>query len=116
MTRHTGLRNAPWTDYALFRAIWQSFFATMARQPTSSRCCPMKSLRGLILLAFLSLGATPWTAAHAAPTLDTVPRTAVMSAFEPEWTALQTMLVGRKDYVIDGTTFAPGTIATKPVG
>jgi adenosylhomocysteine nucleosidase len=75
----------------------------------------MKSLRGLILLAFLSLGATPWTAAHAAPTLDTVPRTAVMSAFEPEWTALQTMLVGRQDYVIDGTTFATGTIENKPV-
>jgi len=75
----------------------------------------MKSLRSLILLAFLSLGGTPWTAAQAAPTLDTVARTAVMSAFEPEWTALQTMLVGRKDYVIDGTTFATGTIENKPV-
>ena len=75
----------------------------------------MKSLRGLILLAFISLEATPWTLAHAASTLDTVPRTAVMSAFEPEWTALQTMLVGRKDYVIDGTTFATGTIENKPV-
>jgi adenosylhomocysteine nucleosidase len=65
----------------------------------------------MILLAFLSLGAT----AYAAPVLDTVPRTAVMSAFEPEWTALQSMLVGRKDYVLDGITFATGTIDDKPV-
>ena len=71
----------------------------------------MKSLCGLILLTFLSLGAT----AYAAPILDTVPRTAVMSAFEPEWTALQTMLAGRKDYVLDGITFATGTIDDKPV-
>ena len=43
----------------------------------------MKSPYGLILLAFLFLSAVQ-IPAHAAPTLDTVPRTAVMSAFEPE--------------------------------
>lgn len=74
----------------------------------------MKSLHALIVLASLFLGVLK-TPAHAAPTLDTVPRTAVMSAFEPEWTTLQTMLVGRKDYVLNGTTFATGTIDDKPV-
>ena len=74
----------------------------------------MKSLHALIVLASLSLGVLQ-TPAHAAPTLDTVPRTAVMSAFEPEWTTLQTMLVGRKDYILNGTTFATGTIDNKPV-
>ena len=74
----------------------------------------MKSPYGLILLALLSLSAVR-IPAYAAPTLDTVPRTAVMSAFEPEWTALQTMLAGRKDYVLDGITFATGTIDNKPV-
>lgn len=74
----------------------------------------MKSWYSLVFLAFLSIGAIR-APAHAAPALDTVPRTAVMSAFEPEWTALQTMLVGRKDYVLDGITFATGTIDNKPV-
>ena len=74
----------------------------------------MKSLFGVICLALASLG-TFGAPAYAATTLDTVPRTAVMSAFEPEWTALQTMLVGRKDYVVEGTTFATGTIDNKPV-
>jgi adenosylhomocysteine nucleosidase len=74
----------------------------------------MKSWYSLIFLAFLSMGAIR-VPAHAAPALDTAPRTAVMSAFEPEWTALQTMLVGRKDYVLDGITFATGTIDNKPV-
>jgi adenosylhomocysteine nucleosidase len=50
-----------------------------------------------------------------AATIDSTPRTAVMSAFEPEWTALQAMLVGREDHVINGTTFATGTIEHKPV-
>jgi adenosylhomocysteine nucleosidase len=74
----------------------------------------MKSWYSLVFLAFLSIGAIR-VPAHAAPALDTVPRTAVMSAFEPEWTALQTMLVGRKDYVLDGIIFATGTIDNKPV-
>jgi adenosylhomocysteine nucleosidase len=51
----------------------------------------------------------------AAETLDKTPRTAIMSAFEPEWTALQAMLVNRKDYVVHGTIFLTGTIEKKPV-
>ena len=74
----------------------------------------MKSWYRLVFVAFLSIGALR-VPAQAAPALDTVARTAVMSAFEPEWTALQTMLVGRKDYVLDGITFATGTIDNKPV-
>jgi adenosylhomocysteine nucleosidase len=53
--------------------------------------------------------------ATAAATLDTTPRIAVMSAFEPEWTALQAMLSGRKDYVVHGTLYVTGTIEHKPV-
>jgi adenosylhomocysteine nucleosidase len=53
--------------------------------------------------------------ATAAATFDSTPRIAVISAFEPEWTTLQTMLVGRKDYLVHGTTFVTGTIEHKPV-
>jgi hypothetical protein len=52
---------------------------------------------------------------NAAETLDTTPRTAVMSAYQPEWIALQAMLRDRKDHVINATIFAAGTIEGKPV-
>src|SRR3982074_3862543 len=52
---------------------------------------------------------------HAAEILDRTPRTAVMSAFEPEWTALKAMLSGREDHVVNGTIFATGTIEHQPV-
>ena len=47
--------------------------------------------------------------------LDQTPRIAVMSAFEPEWTTLQTFLTDRKDYTVNGTTFATGVLKGKPV-
>ena len=47
--------------------------------------------------------------------LDRTPRTAVISAFEPEWTALQAMLVGRQEHVVNRTTFLTGTIEKQPV-
>src|SRR3569833_1505190 len=50
-----------------------------------------------------------------AETLDKTPRTAVMSAFEPEWTALQAMLMGREEHVVAGITFLTGTIEKQPV-
>jgi adenosylhomocysteine nucleosidase len=53
--------------------------------------------------------------ANAAEALDTVPRTAIISAFLPEWTALQPMLSDRKDYTLHGHDFVTGTIAGKPV-
>ena len=55
------------------------------------------------------------TEVHAAATLDKTPRTAVMSSFEPEWTALQAMLSNRHDYVVAGTPFVTGTIEHQPV-
>jgi len=51
----------------------------------------------------------------AAETLDTTPRIAVMSAFAPEWVALQEVLTDRKDYTVNGTVFATGEIEGKPV-
>jgi len=53
--------------------------------------------------------------AAGAEILDETPRTAVMSAFEPEWTALQAMLVGREEHVVAGITFLTGTIEKQPV-
>jgi adenosylhomocysteine nucleosidase len=70
------------------------------------------ALTVLFLALTAGFGGPP---ADAAPTLDKTPRIAVMSAFEPEWTALQAMLVGRKDYVVHGTTFVTGTIERQPV-
>jgi adenosylhomocysteine nucleosidase len=74
----------------------------------------MKSSYLAMSLVLLCVGAI-YRPTHAAQTLDRTPRTAVMSAFEPEWTALQAMLAGRKDLVINGTTFATGTIEHQPV-
>lgn len=53
--------------------------------------------------------------AGAAETLDETPRIAVMSAFAPEWVALQEALSDRVDYTLNGITFASGTIEGKPV-
>jgi adenosylhomocysteine nucleosidase len=53
--------------------------------------------------------------ADAAELLDTTPRTAVMSAFRPEWTALQAALQDHKEHVVNGTVFSTGTIQGKPV-
>jgi adenosylhomocysteine nucleosidase len=69
----------------------------------------------LALLLALVCAAARGDPAIAAATLDTTPRIAVMSAFEPEWTALQAMLSGRKDYVVHGTLYVTGTIEHKPV-
>jgi adenosylhomocysteine nucleosidase len=66
----------------------------------------------LVVLGWL---ATLSGAAAGSETLDKTPRTAVMSAFEPEWTALRAMLVGREEHVADGITFLTGTIEKQPV-
>jgi adenosylhomocysteine nucleosidase len=65
-----------------------------------------------LVLACLAVTTDP---AHAAQLLDRTPRTAVMSAFEPEWTALKAVLSGRRDHVVNGTVFATGTIDHQPV-
>ncbi|QEX18134.1 phosphorylase [Hypericibacter terrae] len=63
------------------------------------------------LLLSLFVAAAP----AAAETLDTTPRTAVMSAYQPEWVLLQSELQGRKDHAVNGTGFATGTLEGKPV-
>jgi adenosylhomocysteine nucleosidase len=73
---------------------------------------PLATLLALAAVAFIALHGDRATAAE---TLDSTPRTAVITAFEPEWTALQTMLTGRKEYDVHGTIFLTGTIEHKPV-
>jgi len=70
------------------------------------------SLPGFLVALCAALAAAP---AAAVETLDSTPRTAVMSAFRPEWTALQARLGDRRDYVVDSATYSTGTIEGKPV-
>jgi adenosylhomocysteine nucleosidase len=67
--------------------------------------------RFLVAVTLLIFGAS----ANATETLDTTSRTAVISAFEPERTALQAMLQKRREYVVNGTSFDTGTIGGRPV-
>ena len=67
------------------------------------------------LVLSLACFAGPAALANPAEPLDTVPRAAIISAFQPEWTALQAALRGRKDFSVNGTTFATGTIEGRPV-
>jgi adenosylhomocysteine nucleosidase len=53
--------------------------------------------------------------AQAAETLDGTPRIAVVSAFPPEWIALQQELTERKEHSINGRTFLTGRLAGKDV-
>jgi adenosylhomocysteine nucleosidase len=71
----------------------------------------MRSLASLALASVLSAVPAAW----AAETLDTTPRIAIMSAFAPEWVALQEVLTDRKDHTVNGTVFATGEIEGKPV-
>ncbi|HWA44126.1 MAG TPA: 5'-methylthioadenosine/S-adenosylhomocysteine nucleosidase [Hypericibacter adhaerens] len=70
-----------------------------------------KRLAAALTLFCLAFGAP----AFAAETLDATPRTAVISAFPPEWTLLQQALQDRKDHDLAGMTFVTGTIEGKPV-
>jgi adenosylhomocysteine nucleosidase len=53
--------------------------------------------------------------AQGAETLDETPRIAVISAFPPEWVALQQDLTERKEHTINGRTFLTGKLAGKDV-
>lgn len=68
-------------------------------------------LRQLLCLSLMVSGVSP----ALAEMLDETPRTAVMSAFEPEWIALQAAMSDRKDFSVNGVTFATGTIEGKPI-
>jgi adenosylhomocysteine nucleosidase len=47
--------------------------------------------------------------------LDEVPRTVVMTAFQPEWTALVGSIAEPREHRINGGIFLTGTLAGKPV-
>jgi adenosylhomocysteine nucleosidase len=70
---------------------------------------------------FASLCAACWIStwfalpATAADAIDNVSRTAIVSAFSPEWDDLLAVLKNRQDRVINGTDYATGEIEGKPV-
>lgn len=56
------------------------------------------------------------TAAPAlAQSLDPTPRTAIISAFEPEWTALQSAMTKENGHSINGNQYFTGTLGGQPV-
>src|SRR4051812_47931189 len=52
---------------------------------------------------------------RAADRLDTVPRVAVVSAFEPEWKVLKASLGEAKSHSANGVEFVTGTLAGRKV-
>jgi adenosylhomocysteine nucleosidase len=64
-----------------------------------------------VAVAALALIAAP----AAAQKLDTVPRTVVMTAFPPEWAALEGSVATPKTHHINGLTILTGTMEGKPV-
>jgi len=71
-------------------------------------------MRLAIFLAIGLLGA--WSSVHAAATLtDTLPRTAVITAFAPEKTAMAALLSDKKIYTLHGAEIVAGTLAGHPV-
>jgi adenosylhomocysteine nucleosidase len=69
-------------------------------------------MRPTVLIALAA--ALPATA-EAADRLDARPRTAILSAFEPEWVQLAGGIAQRREWRINGVRFITGTIANKPV-
>jgi adenosylhomocysteine nucleosidase len=57
----------------------------------------------------------PPAAAQNGGKLDPQPRTAIISAFEPEWIALARDVEGKREWSVNGVRFIAGTIAGKPV-
>ena len=76
-----------------------------------------QSLRRLFVaaLAVLSLLATLSVRGSAAGLIDATPRIAVVSAFEPEWTALKGEVEQATEYKINGRSFILGKLAGKDV-
>jgi adenosylhomocysteine nucleosidase len=69
------------------------------------------------VLFVLALLAMP-CAAHAGETsgkLDTQPRIAIISAFEPEWIALNRDVQDRREWTVNGVRFVGGTMKGRPV-
>jgi adenosylhomocysteine nucleosidase len=74
----------------------------------------MSTLKWLAVLTMLLSVSVEASQANS-QTLDTTHRTAVISAFQPEWAAFQPILSDRREYILNGTTFATGMIEGKPV-
>ncbi len=70
-------------------------------------------IRTLFLVFASLLAALPFAAA--AQKLDDTPRTAVMTAFYPEWHSLVPMIKDAKEHTINGSTFLTGMFEGKPV-
>lgn len=68
-------------------------------------------IRTVFLAIALLLSALPASAQK----LDTVPRTVVMTAFQPEWNALVGSIADAREHRINGGIFLTGTLAGKPV-
>ena len=67
------------------------------------------------LFRLLCLALLPWGGGALADPLDETPRLAVMSAFPPEWLALQEDLEGVTEHVVNGNRFLAGTLAGQDV-
>jgi adenosylhomocysteine nucleosidase len=65
-----------------------------------------------LLCVLLALAATP---GQAADRLDSTPRVAVISAFEPEWKALKASVEGAKSTTVNGVEFVTGTLGGRNV-
>lgn len=63
----------------------------------------------------LAIAAFVLPAAAQAQKLDQTPRTVVMTAFKPEWDALEGAISTPHSYSINGLTFLTGTLEGKPV-
>jgi adenosylhomocysteine nucleosidase len=81
------------------------------RRSKSEEAPPMRLAACSILLAL----AAPAAFADSGGKLDARPRTAIISAFEPEWVALQKGVAGPRTYSVNGVRFVTGTMAGKPV-
>ena len=68
-----------------------------------------------ILSLLLTLAAPLRAADPGSGRLDTVPRVAVVSAFEPEWKVLKANLADAKSHSANGVEFVTGTMAGRKV-
>lgn len=80
----------------------------------SAKQSTMRRIGIALLGVWLLLSVAPFEPLGAAPR-DEVRRTAIISAFQPEWLALQANLTDREERVINETVFVTGTIAGKAV-
>jgi len=66
----------------------------------------------LAVLCLLAFAAAPL---RAADRLESTPRVAVISAFEPEWKALKASVEGPRTHLANGVEFVTGTLGGRPV-